>query len=372
MRAKLPQYQSRSIVPIDPRVPAKQTAGDNWDNCPTLTQLKNSAGDNWDNCPTLTRQKRRGYVLLVVIATSVLVITVLSTLAKVSLRRGLQAADAQRALQLRWGAITLERSMTSAIPKLFEAREKLAIENGTTDPPPTTIRAAITLGGVTFDMLLGDEDAKLNVNTIYHHGGASRAEQIIGRSMGPMMPGTIRLIPVVEAMNVSREQTIFADDDAETDAEGDEDEDVVPGLPDAFRSWGEVFDVAMIQRQTGSTAALPNVTTGVTLWGNQTLNIRRASDEAILATVGLVVQDGGARKFLERFRKNPTLALGVILQSEITDEDDRADVAKLLSETSNNFSVWIDASATDGSHLRTFAVTRRDDAGVTRHQRFAF
>lgn len=343
--------QSRSIVPIDPSSNSKQ-----------------STGDHWYNCPTLTRRQQSGYVLLVVIATSVLVITVLSTLANVSLRRGLQAADVQRALQTRWGAITLERTMSEAMPKLFELREKAAIEAGQTTPPPPAIRAAITFGGVTYDMLLGDEDAKLNVNTIYHRGGAGRAEQIISRAMGPMVPGTIRLVPAVDAMNVAREQTALSSRD-DSDAE---DEDAEPAAPNAFRSWGEVFNLAMIEQQTGSTAALPNVTTGVTLWGNQTLNIRRASDEAILATVGLIVQDGGARKFLDRFRKNPTLAMDVILRSEITDEADRAEAAKLLSETSNNFSIWIDASSKDGSHLRTFAVTRRDEGGVTRHERFAF
>ena len=112
----------------------------------------------------------RGYVLLVVMAVSVLVITVLGTLAKVSLRRGLEAADAERSLQKRWGALTLERAMLANAAKVFEVQEELAkLTPGV--PPPATIRAALTLRGVTFDLLLGDEDAKLNLNSFYHHIG---------------------------------------------------------------------------------------------------------------------------------------------------------------------------------------------------------
>ena len=81
-------------------------------------------------------QTGRGYVLLVVIAVSVLVVTALSTLAKQSLRSGLQAADAQRSLQQRWGAHTLQRAMLAKAAEVFELREKIAAESNPGVPPP--------------------------------------------------------------------------------------------------------------------------------------------------------------------------------------------------------------------------------------------
>ncbi|TWU58094.1 hypothetical protein [Rubripirellula reticaptiva] len=309
---------------------------------------------------------RKGYVLLVVIAVSVLVITVLATLAKVSLRRGLEAADAERDLRSRWGALTIERVVKQAIPKVFDDQEKIYAEKSPEIPPPATIRAAVTLSGITFDLLLGDEDAKLNLNAMYHHAGPMKTQQAIERVIGRAVPGTIRLIPAVEPLQLARENKRLKEPSSE------DGETAEPELPAAFRSWGEVFDIGELERQARSPVALPNVTTGISLWGNGVLNIRRASDEAILAVVGSVVQDGGAQKFLKRFRENPTVTLGVILQTEVSGQDNRDQITALISETSTNYSVWIDASSRSGTRLRTFAATVRDETGITQHTRFAY
>ena len=81
-------------------------------------------------------------------------ITVLSSLAKISLRRGLEAADARRSLQKRWGTITLERSLLPLAQRLFQEQAD-RYESAQQGTPPTTIRTAITLGEVTFDVMLG-------------------------------------------------------------------------------------------------------------------------------------------------------------------------------------------------------------------------
>ena len=73
-------------------------------------------------------RSRLGYVLMIVLATSVLVVTVLGTLANVSLRRALQAADAGRELQQRWGTLTLQKTVLSQAPDLFLQRQELATE----------------------------------------------------------------------------------------------------------------------------------------------------------------------------------------------------------------------------------------------------
>ncbi|TWU58431.1 hypothetical protein Poly51_12090 [Rubripirellula tenax] len=311
---------------------------------------------------------RHGYVLLVVIAVSVLVITALSSLAKVSLRRGLEAADAERSLRVRWGALTLEQAMMKEITTVFELQEKRYAETSPGVPPPSTIRAALTLSGVTFDMLLGDEDAKLNLNALYHTAGLEKAEQQITKVIGPTVPGTVRLRPVVQPMELSRLKDSRKDEDDASEVDDAE----TPEIPAAFRSWGEVFDVVALEEQAGSDLVLPAITSEITLWGNGALNIRRASDEAIVAVVSTVIQDGGASKFLKRLRSSATVTLGVVLQTEISDEGDRRDVARLISETSTNYSLWLDASTPGGNRLRTFAATRRDESGVTRHTRFAY
>ena len=307
-----------------------------------------------------------GYILLTVIAVSVLVITALATLANLSLRRGLEASDAERSLQQRWGALTIQRTMLAKAPLVFQQQEDDFAENAPGVPPPTTIRAIMTLRDVTFDIQLGDEDAKLNLNALYHYGGPRSVDQAIARAGGPVVGVAKRLLPGRGPRRLERSGGRITPGNADED-----DLDVEePALLDAFRSWGEVFDLAALDAGLARDASLPNLTTGMTLWGNGQLNFRRATDEAILAVAGVVVQDGAARRIVQRYRESPTATLAVLLQTEISSEPDRKRLAQLLSEASTNFSIWIDASARGGGSLRAFTVTRRDDEGVIRQTRF--
>lgn len=306
-----------------------------------------------------------GYVLLVVLAVSVLVLTVLGTLANLSLQRGLQAADAQRGLQMRWGALTLQEAMLRQADNAFTIREeRIAATQPGAAPPPATIRTVITLGGVRFDLLLGDEDAKLNLNALYHHAGQQKAGQALSRS-NPALGRAIRSAPAVKPLLLSRESRLISP--------ASEDSEDQPIILAAFRSWGEVFDLGQLDRLGGGPAALANVTTTTTCWGSGQLNFRRASDDAILAVLGSVVQDGGAQRILKKYRRNPTVAdLNTLLETEVSNRSDRRELARLLSETSANFSLWIHASARSGQPLQRFVVMNRDDEGVTRYEQFAF
>ncbi|MFK8115063.1 MAG: hypothetical protein AB8B91_22875 [Rubripirellula sp.] len=305
---------------------------------------------------------RRGYVLMVVIAVSVLVITVLGSLATQSLRRGLAAADAERSLQQRWGALTLETELLYAAPKVFELQHELAKQQSPPVRPPSTIRAALTLNGITFDLLLGDEDAKLSLNAMYHHVGQQKTEAAILEMVGPVGRSAVRMLPASKPQQIARENTRLNRQPEDAD-----DESVIP---DAFRSWGEVFDLANLEHGVGSDAGLPNLTTSMTCWGNGQLNFQRASDNAILAVIGSIIQDGGAQRILSRYQKNPLVDLEILLQSEVSNRKHRDELKQLLSQASTNFSIWIDASSRASGSVRTFTVTRRDSEGVTRQSKF--
>jgi hypothetical protein len=310
--------------------------------------------------------RRHGYLLLAVIAVLVLLVTSLSTLATLSLRKGLEASDAERSLQQRWGALSLERSLLRQASLVFQQREEEINERSPGTPIPATIRTMVRLRDVQFDILVGDEDAKLNLNAVYHHGGPIRTDQALSRLGGPAIAVAKRLRPAVPPMELdrTRRKSSLAGSDEADESEGD------PDVPDAFRSWGEVFDLSLLDAGIPRDATLPNLTRGLTCWGNGQLNFRRASDEAILAVASLVVQDGAARRLVQRYRQNPTLTLAVLLQTEVSNEDARQRLSQLLSETSTNFSIWIDASSRGGGSLRSFSVTRRDDEGMIRQTKF--
>ena len=308
------------------------------------------------------RKPRPGYVLMTVIAVSILVITCLSLLARQSLRMGLKAADQERMLQKRWGSLSLQRTLLANAERVFQQHEEKNERQGNDTTP--VIRSNLVLGDVTFDLLLADEDAKLPLNTLYHHVGLKKTEDSISRIAGSHVTPATRLIPAVEPMQISREKRRVSVSD-------DEKNEIAKDVPDAFRSWGEVFDLATLGRTARSPTSLQSSTTKLTCWGSGQLNFRRASDEAILALARIVVQDGKARRVLQRYRSSPTASLPTLLLSEVSDQQKQAQVQTIFSENSTNFSIWIDAHSRTGPPLRTFTVMKRDADGVVQQQRFS-
>ena len=308
------------------------------------------------------RKAHSGYVLMTVIAVSILVITCLSLLARNSLALGLKAADQERMLQKRWGSLSLQRTLLANAERIFEQlEEKNRLQGNDTTP---VIQSKLLLGEVTFDLLLADEDAKLPLNTLYHCLGLKKTEESINRVAGSNATLATRLTPVVEPMQISREkQRVTALDDEENPINED--------VPDAFRSWGEVFDLATLGESSGNNTSLQASTTNLTCWGSGQLNFRRASDEAILALAQVVVQDGKARRVLQRYRGSPNASLSTLLLSEISDPRKQRQLQTIFSETSNNFSIWINAHSRSGPPLRTFTVMKRDADGVVKEQRFS-
>ena len=311
-------------------------------------------------------QPRRGYLLLAVIAVLILVVTSLSTLARLSLRKGLEAADAERSLQQRWGALTIERALLPQAAGVFQRQEDALAETAPGTPTAAAIRTSVKLGESHFDVLLGDEDAKLNLNAVYHHGGSNRTDQALTQIGGPAITLARRLRPAVAPLRQER----MTARNASSQTGREEEDDAMPELPDAFRSWGEILDLTRLEAGIARDASLPNLTTGLTCWGNGQLNLRRASDDAILALTRVVIQDGAARRIVQRFRQNPTSTLALLLQTEVSREEDRQRLAELMSETSTNFSIWIDVFSPGGGSLRSFSVMRRDEEGVIRQTKF--
>ena len=145
-------------------------------------------------CPN-ARRSSRGYILLAVLAVSVLITTVLATLAKTSLKRAVASGDAQRRLQQRWGIHSLQRTILKRAPKIFEIYDKAILERDPDAELPTSLRQSINMGGVTYDLLLGDEHSKVNLNTIAHARGLNQTERIVKEMVGLDAADSVRLLP---------------------------------------------------------------------------------------------------------------------------------------------------------------------------------
>lgn len=318
------------------------------------------------------RSSRRGYVLLVVLAVGILLTTVLAALAKTSLRRALAAVDTQRRLQQRWGSETLQQAILRRAPKVFEERDEELAKIDPNFVPPTALRDVLTLGGVTYDLVLGDEDAKLNLNAIYRSGGTKATESALKAFLGRDIVDVLRLSPAVDEQSLARARQTgsFAAGTFSGTENPDEPAAAMEQI-NAFRSWGEVFDLSALSVVFGNDAALPNVTTQITCWGGGQINFRRASKESFAAIVSSVVSPSEAQGILNRYQENPSASIQILAQTQIGQEPQRERLLRMVSSASLNYSLWIDASTVGRRPMRRFTVMQLDDSGVTQYQQFA-
>ena len=110
---------------------------------------------------------------------------VLTGFARHSLRLALDASRAQDDLQRRWGIASSHRVLLQRAQEIFEYHSKAPDGAEAPWPQPALLRARIQLGKVTFSVLLGDEDAKLNLNAIHENPQTHRQTTRVIRTLAP-------------------------------------------------------------------------------------------------------------------------------------------------------------------------------------------
>jgi hypothetical protein len=258
-------------------------------------------------------QHRRGYVLLLTLALVTLAAITMTGLARHSLKLALEAQDAERELQERWGAISCRRVLLDRADELFEA---LVPEEQVDRPPwpkPAIVEAEFTLRDSLYWIRLADEDAKANLNVI-HEKKPQRLLELLRtqaiRDGSGMMPIRLRA---------------WAND---------------PAQRASFTSWGQVFDLASFPPHVEAPLVIANQTTTFTCWGSGKLNFRRASDQAVDAVAGLVLEKSEVAELLE-LRQDWS---ETTLRDMLNDLDVRgvklAQLRTLLTDDTTSYSLW--------------------------------
>lgn len=280
--------------------------------------------------------RRHGYVLLMALVMIVLAGFLLAGIARHSLLSAMAALDAQQALQRRWGAISCERAFLFPAKEVFEG---FADESGGENaPPPIALPVRLTLGGLTFDLLLADENAKSNLNTVFLKRGKEDVARLC-RSVaesGGVLPLELR-----------------------------------PGTQDAhaaFQSWGQVFDLS---GGSAMSESLAKATGDITCWGNGRLNLRSAMDEQVQAIARLVASNNTVRQLLAIRQQRPRGTLEEWLGALDVSQQDREKLAELLTDESSCFSLWMTINASERA-WRTFVVAEPQQQGNRRLSRFVW
>jgi hypothetical protein len=250
--------------------------------------------------PRPRTRPRRGYVLIVTLAVLTLAAASMVAVGRASITRAADARAAQDELQRRWGVISTQKAV---LPFAEEVLQRLEIVQRRALP---SYRTSIVLGRQTFNVVVGDEQAKANVNQLLDQLDARRTEDRLRQSLGGIARSSVKLraepLPTDSSpgaparRSVARplrpQRTAPQTQPQTADAATSQPAAAAPAVPRRVSGYGQIFggpsgEVLPPQQLIG----MPGVTTAgttsrgpadvVTCWGNGAINLRRATPAAM-------------------------------------------------------------------------------------------
>jgi hypothetical protein len=261
----------------------------------------------------MTRNKhRRGFVLLMALVIITFATLLLAGISRRSLQLATQANQAERRLQRRWASLSCQRCLLDRADSIFKRSDQRLGLAG--NEPRFQVRFRLELGGEAYELVLADEDAKANLNTMLITGGAASVSHVVRR----LGSGHRDSPPAIAVGSFSPTTQ--------------------PTGMRPFRSWGQVFRV---DRDSSSTAeSIRRATTNLTCWGSGRLNLKRASDAAVNA----MCEGWLDAKSIERLlgmRQDAAWGVAAIVNRLQPRERNRERLLQLLADDSTCYSLWI-------------------------------
>lgn len=280
---------------------------------------------------------RSGFALLMVLVLVMLAAVALAALARASLTGALQAHDAVQAMQRRWAVRSVERTLLSRAETLLDQAERGRDERGDPaetyqNPPMQALRITCDLVGGRYDLVITDEQAKMNVNRLFPlPKSVSLTEALRPLSSGPHLkdrrtrfnPRPLKLSKTLVSGSVH--------------------------LP-TIRSYGQLFEAPDPATLVGH-ADTPSLVQHVTCWGDGQVNLRRASAEVIMAACERRIGRRAARLLVDAREEDPYRPLSEVLASaDRIDADLRPAIRQYVTDRSTTFGLWVVAWQGDRAH----------------------
>jgi len=281
--------------------------------------------------------KRQGFVLLMALVLILLASISLVSFARSSLQLANKAAEENENLQRKWGVYSCQTVLLKRPEHFFDGSYSTVAYSSEPWPLPKIVVDVIELGGLQFELQLADECAKVNLNSIFRR----RKQELnaIVSSVTQSEPGlraNIRL-PRTDSLN----------------------SEVAP-----LRSWGQIIEASERLRPSQVSDAVQNISLELTCWGSGKLNIRRASDASVLAICGEELSAEAVKRLLLLRREPGEKSLSLLISRMALRSKEKTAVAKLLTDESNCYSLWIVCRNKQRSWTKLFITHPGDGSGV--------
>lgn len=299
---------------------------------------------NRDNSRIKTEKTaRNGFVLVWVVFFIALSSLVIGGFAINSLKNSVDASSREREIQKKWNWLSCQRVSVEIADALLDTHY-LVDYDGSLRPPKAlkSNEIRVEIQGREFFVLIQDESAKIDINSIRSLVSLKRSEDIVDRCVA------------------SDELSVLI-------REGDWD-----GMFGAsfysLLSWDQVFEGN--QGRSPTPLELMKATKDLTLWGGR-LNYLTASDNAIRQLLNEITGPVFASRFLAIRTESPNLTLNEAILAATPSEAQHRMLMSLLGEKREAVSIWTVWGDDNGRGLQYSLLVRKNFGnGVNRYYSF--
>lgn len=269
---------------------------------------------------------------------------------RAALQKAVLATRAEEDLRRRWAIVSCRAAL---LPKA----ERVLAASGDRTSPET--RFDVTLGGQPMTLIFGDEQAKANVNLLYALGKRARTDIAVRGIVGATGADVrVELRPILLEMPTDELSEPEPPPKHPLRSDRDEQDLLDFEVQPVFEAWGQIVPsakpAALLRRRASSS---PSVAGSLTLWGDGTVNVRRASEECLRRVCDKVLRPGEVRKLVAARDKDPDFDLWETMDTLNLPEDRYANAEQLLTDRSSCFSLWIVIRGTRGQEWYDLAVS---------------
>ena len=258
------------------------------------------------------RSCNSAFALVIVLLVIVISGTVLASCARYSCQKALQASCAQRELQLRWGTISCKEVVLPAAETVLQesTEEDSAV---IVDQPSRYL--SFSFGDLTYHLLLSDEQAKMNVNTVLRYRGSQGVSESLATLQQDM--------PIHLSHRVAETLT---GEDAASISYSFFDDLLVYDHPTQL-----VSPVDPTQRISGK----------ITFWTDGKVNFRRASPVVFQEAMKGLIEDSLLAALLQIRESLPDCTLSEGLSQMELKTSQRSQILRYVTDQSDCHSLWV-------------------------------
>jgi len=258
--------------------------------------------------------------------------SLLAVSARRTSERALEAGAAQRELQRKWGMRSIQ---TALLPRAEAILEEKTAEG---DRPRVSAARAITLGDMGFAIVVGDEQAKANVNLIVALADRERLRGSISILNGGRWLLPVVLRPVQEKSGEIRSP------------------------PVQYASLEQVFAAPSPADLLGKAPDAEGPAARLTCWGNGKLNFRRAEELVLRVVLSDILDEYQMHRLCVLREEMPEASVSGILGLLELEKDKRALLQKRVTDASSCHSLWIVAQGRTRNWCRLIVRQQGDEA----------